>query len=233
MAVIEMIKTASSVVAAVSALVKAAEPLAKQVADNVDMDAVADAAKKVADAAANTAKDASDKTKSAFSDAASAVGDVANKVVSAKDKVLDDSARKKAEKQLRKAVKDIRQSILENATTSITVADLLKAKEKTGSFGPINSMPGCFVIATYKKLDFDKDLTDYVGIYVGKAENAAEGVALAISRDGDPDVYADVKYNQNVHVYVYNCLPDDLEEQYHGLLQTFSDVVIPEEGKAE
>ena len=27
--------------------------------------------------------------------------------------------------------------------------------------------------------------------------------------------------------------PDDLEEQYHGLLQTFSDVVILEEGKAE
>lgn len=221
---LNLLQDADKIVSAVAALAKTVEPLVKPALDALDTDAIAEAAKKAADAAADVA----DKTKSAFKDAANVVAGVADKAVAAKDKVFDDSARKKAAKQLKKAVKEVRQTVLENATTKITVADMLKAKAETGGFGPINSMPGCFVIATYKKLDFDKDLTDYTGLYVGKADNASEGVALAISRDGDPDVYADVKYNQNVHVYVYNCLPEDLEEQYHDLCQTFSDVVIPE-----
>ena len=35
-------------------------------------------------------------------------------------------------------------------------------------------------------------------------------------------MYADVKYKQNVHVYVYNCLPERMDERYESLLQTFA-----------
>ena len=130
------------------------------------------------------------------------------------------------EKELKRAIRDARQSVLENATTDITVADLAKAKQKAGGLGigPISTLPGCFVIATYKKLDFDKDLTDYIGLYIGKADHAAEGVDKAMSREGDPDVYADVKYRQNVRVFVYNCMPEELDSLYESLSQTFSDV---------
>ena len=66
-----------------------------------------------------------------------------------------------------------------------------------------------------------KDLADYTGVFVGRADNAAEGVEKAISREGNPDVYADVKFKQNVHVYVYNCLPERIDERYENLLQAF------------
>ena len=59
--------------------------------------------------------------------------------------------------------------------------------------------------------------------FVGKATNVAAGVSKAISRNGDPDVYADVKYKQNVHVYVYNCADERVDERYAALLQVFSD----------
>ena len=219
-----MAQDAGKIAKAIAELAIDIGPLVKPALDNLDTDAITDAAKKAADAAANAAANAADKTKGAFKDAADAVVGVADKVVSAKDKAFDESARKKAAKQLRKAVKELRQTVLENATTKITVADMLKAKAETGGFGPINSMPGCFVIATYKKLDFDKDLTDYIGLYIGKADHAAEGVDKAMSREGDPDVYADVKYRQNVRVFVYNCMPEELDSLYESLSQTFSDV---------
>ena len=50
----------------------------------------------------------------------------------------------------------------------------------------------------------------------------AEGVEAAISKAGNSDVYADVKFKQNVHVYVYNCMPEQLDERYENLLRTFA-----------
>ena len=222
MGILTTIITAGELVGALSALGQAAAPMLEQ----VDTDAITEAAADVAKKAAEAAADGADKAKGAFDDVAKTLGGLADKAAGAKDRLVNENARKKAEKDLERAIREVRQSVLENATTTISVADLLKAKEKAASIGPINTMPGCFVIATYRKMDFDKDLTDYLGIYVGKAENASSGVEAAISREGDPDVYADVKYKQNVHVFVYNCLPEDLEQQYAGLCQTFSDAPL-------
>ena len=217
---VTMIKTAGEVVGALAALKAVADPLIKPAVDAFD----ADAAKKVVSDAVQAAGEQVDKAKGVIGDAANAAQDALGKIAEAKDQVISEADRKKAEKAFAKAIKELRQTILENATVRITVADYLKAKEKAKTFGPINTMPGCFVIATYKKLDFDKNLIDYLSVFVGKAANVAEGVDLAISRDGDPDVYADVKYKQNVHIYVYNCLPEELEEQYTSLAETFADV---------
>lgn len=130
----------------------------------------------------------------------------------------------KNEKELRKALKEVRQKILENADSTMTITDLAKAQKKSKKTGiePIDDKPGCFVLATYKKMDFDKDLTDYIGIFIGCADNVAEGLSLAISRDGNPDVYADVKYKQNVHAYIFYFEPDQLEESYENLIQAFA-----------
>ena len=224
MSIVAMITTAGEIVGALAALKSLADPLIKPAMDSFD----ADAAKAAIADAAQAAGEQVDKARVVIGDAANAAQDVLGKIVEAKDQAVSEADRKKAAKALAKAIRDVRQTILENATVKITAADYLKAKEKAGAFGPINTMPGCFVIATYKKLDFDKNLTDYINVFIGKADNAAQGVDLAISRDGDPDVYADVKYKQNVHIFVYNCLPEELEQQYASLVETFLDV---EEGE--
>ena len=220
-----LIEAASVAVAAANALLKEAKPIL----DNVDTEAVAEMAKATMQTAAQGAgkagKAAKGAAKGAADSAADTVSGIFTKLGEAKDGIFEDLAKTKGEKELKNAIKTARQTVLENATTTITVSDLAKAKEKAGesAIGPISDMPGCFVIATYKKMDFDKDLTDYIGIYVGRADNAAVGVDLAMSRDGDADVYADVKYKQNVHIYVFNCMPADLDERYLALMQTFTD----------
>lgn len=216
-----LIEAAGVVVSAASTLLKEAKPML----DDINTDAIVEKMRTGARSAADGASKAGSTMKDAAGGAADAIGGAFSKLGDAKDGILSDLAAAKSEKELRRAIKEARQAVLENATTTITITDLLKAAEKleNSAIGPISDMPGCFVIATYKKFDFDNDLTDYTGIYVGKAINASEGVFAAISRDGDPDVYADVKFKQNVHVYVYNCLADSLDERYINLCQTFTD----------
>ncbi|MBP3866498.1 MAG: hypothetical protein J6D25_01635 [Eggerthellaceae bacterium] len=223
---VKVIEAAGTVVAAANVLLEQAKPLM----ENVDTKAIADSLKASATTAAkgasSAAKEAGNAVASTTEEAANKVGTLFSKLGDAKGELAESLAQAKGEKELKRAIRDARQSVLENATTDITVADLAKAKQKAGDsgFGPISTLPGCFVIATYKKLDFDKDLTDYIGLYIGKADHAAEGVDKAMSREGDPDVYADVKYKQNVRIFVYNCMPEELDSLYESLSQTFSDV---------
>ncbi|MDO5709595.1 MAG: hypothetical protein Q4G41_05705, partial [Coriobacteriales bacterium] len=46
-----------------------------------------------------------------------------------------------------------------------------------------------------------------------------EGIARTILPTGNSDVYADLKYKQNVWVYVFSCVPDKLDEKYEALVQ--------------
>ena len=227
-----LIEAASVVVTAASVLMKEAKP----VLDEIDTDAIASKVRESARTAAESAGKATGAMKEAAGGAAGAVSTafaklnstrsgIASNLADVKAGIMEDLSGAKTEKELRRAIKEARQTVLENATTKITVADLQKAIDKAPDaiVGPINDMPGCFVIATYRKLDFDNDLTDYTGIFVGESKNAYKGVLAALSRSGDPDVYADVKFKQNVHVYVYNCLAENLEGRYLSLRQTFED----------
>jgi len=78
---------------------------------------------------------------------------------------------------------------------------------------------GCFVIATYGKFDRGGDPTDYRGIFVGKAECVGDGIAQTIAPSGNADVYADIKYKQNVWVYVFTSVPEKLDEKYEALVE--------------
>lgn len=208
-----LIDAAALIVTTASMLIQEAKPIL----ESIDTEALAEKL----EIASKAASESAERVKEA---AGGASDEVRQKLAVVKEGVVENLATAKDEKELKKAIKQARQSVLENATTRITVTELRKAKEKpddTG-IGPINDMPGCFVIATYRKIDFDKDLTDYTGVFVGHAENAAEGVEKAISKNGNSDVYADVKFKQNVHVFVFNCLPDRIDERYESLLQTFA-----------
>ena len=77
--------------------------------------------------------------------------------------------------------------------------------------------PGCFAIATYGKLDRVTDPTDYRGVFVGRATCVGDGIAAAIVPTGNADVYADIKYRQNVWVYVFSCVEEMLAEKHEAL----------------
>ena len=228
-----IIETASLVVAAAGTLIEKGKPIIEE----VDAEAAAEKAKAAAVGVAKGAKAAAggigkgaSAVKKGAAGAAGVFGATFGKLGDTRDEVVKALSDARSEKELRKAIQAARQTVLENATVTMTIKDFIASRdaaEKAGeaieaaaSIGAID-MPGCFIIATYKKFDFDKDLTDYIGIYVGKADDVASGISEAISREGDPDVYADVKYKQNVHVYAYNCLPEDLEARYAALYQTF------------
>jgi hypothetical protein len=221
----DLLGAAVTVVSVASELLDAAGPILER----VDTDDLAEKGRAAARAAADGIGKAHGAVRGAAGGAAAgaagAVGSIFAGLGGATEGIVRDLAEARSKKELERAIKEARQTVLENATTRITVADLQKAIEKspTAGLGPISDMPGCFVITTYKMLIFNNDLTDYTGIFVGKASNVADGVRAAISRGGDPDVYADVKYRQNVHVYVYNCMPEQLDERYLALVQVFSD----------
>lgn len=82
-------------------------------------------------------------------------------------------------------------------------------------------MPGCYLIAKYQKGDHDKDYSDYLGIYVGSSEHMSDGIVSIPTRLGDPDVYADCKYHQNVMLFVFPCELKDLDERRELLLRSF------------
>lgn len=204
--VIAIINAAAGVAAAAAVLAQQAKPLV----DQIDVQGAAQGV-------VGAGKGAIDKAAGFF-----------GKIGDTKDEFIAGLAQAKSAKELKKDILEARQTVLENATTFISVVDMLKAQEKAEGVGtgPIQNMPGCFLIATYKKRNVGKNLTDYVGLYIGRDENAAAGVAKAISREGDPDVYADVKYRQNVHAYVYYCLPENLDEYYESLSQAFEETVV-------
>ena len=138
-------------------------------------------------------------------------------------------------KDVREAKKDLaqkRSEVLDNATLQFSLIDYAKGTQREGrdnrlldvfDVTQIEGVCGAFVIATYKRIDLDKDHADYKGVYVGKGEDIRAEIDHVISRAGDPDVYADVKYYQNVKFYLFDCLPEDLETFYDGLLKGFAD----------
>lgn len=165
----------------------------------------------------------SDEGKIAAGKAKGTIAGIADKAISAKDSFLDARKVKKEERDLAKALKEAQQTILVNASRSVPMKDYLKLRGNSEaavaavSAGLFDS-PGCFAIATYTKFDFDSDLTDYTGVYVGAGVDVGKAIDLACSRAGNPDVYADVKYEQNVHLYVYPCAADELDAKRSALV---------------
>lgn len=203
----DMIKGAGAVLGAAVALADQAEPLIK----DLDVVAVADKAKVAAGAA-----------KGKVDGVVEAVAAVVGKADANRDALLESIKNIKSEKELAKIIKKTKQVTLESAPVKLTIAEFVK---KTGDVAEspgvaaVNPFGYCgyYAIATYKKLDFDKDFTDYVGVFVGRGTDVGQGILRDISRKGNPDVYADVKYRQNVHVYIYNCQPEELESKYESL----------------
>lgn len=188
-------------------------PMVKPLVDNLDTDAVAEKVAAGAKAAARGIGKGFDAAKNGATATANAVSDRMNAFNSKRD-----------DAKARKALREERQSLLEGAGVAKRLSEFMAAQDalESSTVSSLN-VPGCFVVATYKRRDHDKDLTDYTGIYVGAADDVARGVLLAVSPKGNADVYADYKYKQNMTVFVYPCGKEELESQRDALETIFGD----------
>lgn len=137
------------------------------------------------------------------------------------------NANAQAEIEEERAKKELRQAALENADAHMRYEEFCQRMERLSNNavftpGGLFDMPGCFVIAKYAKLDFDNDFTDYKGIYVGAANKLGADIAAACGRQGNPDVYADIKYKQNVQVYCFACDAASVEAKKAVLMGVFA-----------
>ena len=124
--------------------------------------------------------------------------------------------------EARKKINAARQSIFESASTVMPLHMFVCQQEKVAdaAFNGFD-MPGCYLIAKYQKGDHDKNYSDYLGIYVGSSEHMSEDIVSTPTRLGDPDVYADYKYHQNVMLFVFPCELKDLDERRELLMRSF------------
>lgn len=210
--VIKGLKTTAAVIAAVSTVVDVAVNLKDKVQPAVE----------------------SEETKAAVKKSIQSLTQYIEKYSTSRELHVEARSQKKASRELAKQLKEGRQIVLESASQVVLYKELSKYCENKGPGSAalkagLLSGPGCFVIGTFAPRDFDKDLTDYVNVYVGKGENLKDAIIGACSRDGDPDVYADVKYKQNVKIFVYLCSQEQLEEKYNALFALFQST--DEEGK--
>ena len=208
----EAMELATKVLKAAATVIDGAKQL------GVDVDVAAGAVKGAADGAANGARAVADGIGKGFCVAAGGVGAAVGALGGAV-KAFQDS-REAAE--ARKKISAARQSIFESASTVMPLHKFVCQQEKTSdvAFNGFD-MPGCYLIAKYQKGDHDKNYSDYLGIYVGSSEHMSDGIVSTPTRLGDPDVYADYKYHQNVMLFVFPCELKDLDERRELLLRSF------------
>lgn len=208
----EAMELATKVLKAAATVIDGAKQL------GVDVDVAAGAVKGAADGAANGARVVADGIGKGFGVAADGVGAAVGALGGAVKAVQD--SREAAE--ARKKINAARQSIFESASTAMPLHKFVCQQEKAAdaAFNGFD-MPGCYLIAKYQKGDHDKNYSDYLGIYVGSSEHMSEDIVSTPTRLGDPDVYADYKYHQNVMLFVFPCELKDLDERRELLLRSF------------
>jgi len=156
--------------------------------------------------------------------ATTAQGIVAAAASATKGESPEEAAIRKAEAEAQKAILKARQTVLESADLRTTLPKLSEQlsttdPEKLAALMKVLDSPGIYALCTYGKFDIDRDLTDYKGVFVSRAEVMGDDIATAISRAGNPDVYADVKFGQNVVIYAFNYPADELKYRCEALME--------------
>lgn len=184
-----------------------------------------DEIKEAVDAAAPVVRKAVKKGAAAGSKAADFVGDAASNVAKAAGNVTDSAAeamKASAERRARqKELEEARQQLLQSATAKMKADDFEAEWEKAqqaGSMSPLKS-PGYFVVAVYKNKPHDGKLYDYKDVFVSRSENMGASIHRHLTGEGNPDVYADMKYGCHMLVFAF---PDfDFEDDNNETLCQF------------
>lgn len=150
--------------------------------------------------------------------AAGAVGDAASQVTG----TVGDRVRTASDKRAQeKARLEARRTLLDGAGTRMPVERFLEnwelQKTVSGAEGYLD-FAGCYAIATYGRAVKKDDYSEYRDIYVSKSNRMGSSIFDDLSGRGNPDVYADVKYKQDVYVLLFPCEESRLDQLEHSLV---------------
>lgn len=148
---------------------------------------------------------------------------VAGAAVGAKDKVVGvaGAGKDKVAGKINDAVEkhnakvsqiDARKKVLSYASTFVDASQLQGRVRDAGD--PVASSfldySGCYAAITYGKTI--RDVSQFREAHVSYADNMQEAIRRDLAGEGNADVYADAKYNQNVRFYLFPCSEEDSRE---------------------
>lgn len=154
----------------------------------------------------------------AMGDAVTKAGDaMADAASSAVHAVADPMKAGLAARQAAKDRAAARKTIIQAASMSIPQAKF--AEQRTAHLALVSGgrFPGCYAIVRTGK-GFARDLSDFQDVYVGASGDMWAAVAGELAGDGNPDVYADAKYEAGVQILLYPCQEEQLEELKRNLI---------------
>ena len=184
----------------------------KVVANNPELAGkAAQAVSAASSAAAQSAPDVMAKAGGMFSKVKNSIGSAASAATSTvKEKAQEASAAREEMKSREEA----RRVLLEGAGLRLE-ADKFLENWKVSSLGAdanqYLAFPGCYVALTFGKLSRKSDFARFRDVYVGGAEYVGEAIWKDLVGLGNPDVYADVKYDQDVQLLVFPCDANKVE----------------------
>ena len=169
--------------------------------------------------------------------AAGAAGSVAH---GAAEKVKDAAASREEEKARREA----RRVVLEGAGVRLTPEKFFEnwnqhafvaqsgasAAEGVATLDPAShpqasaavsgylAYPGCYVVLTFGRGVKQDDYGKFRDVFVGASANMGAAIRADFVGLGDPDVYADVKYKQDVRVLVFPCAEENIDRLRQSLI---------------
>ena len=209
----KVFKKGANVAATLTTALPRVKEVSETLRDNADVlspafDAVREKTPKAANSLAKPAKEAVEKIATAATDAASKV---TTPLAEGIESMKADKARKEA-----------RGRIIHHAfgtlSTEKFLADLEAHDAISGGKGEgYLGNSGCFIFLTLGK-GHKKELADYKDVYVESAANMGKAIKDQLDGRGNIDVYADVKYDQNVNILIYPCEESGMEQMKEALI---------------
>lgn len=174
------------------------------------INAVVDSAR---ESAPNALKTATGLAKKGGGAVASTVGKAFSTVTSPVKSSMDASRNRKAQIEAHR-------KIIEHATASMSVESFCENRaqhEQLSGGGGYLDHSGCYIFLTLGK-GAKKDLASYRAVYVGASSNVGRSISDEIAGKGNADVYADIKYDQGVHILFYPCGESEMEKMRDSLI---------------
>lgn len=162
-----------------------------------------------AGAVAHAAPEIKERAGGLFSKVRGAVGGAAGSAAAGvAGKVREASAARRESKERDRA----RKTLLDRAGSTIAAERFLENWSAAADAGEAYlDYSGCYVVVTLDR-GIKKEASDYRDVYVGSSESMGEAILKDLVGLGNPDVYADVKYKQDVRVMLFPCRREKIEQ---------------------
>ena len=156
--------------------------------------------------------------------AAEAAVSAAKAVGSSVVKISDESKRVRDEREQNKIIRKARKDAIKSCILGASARDFIESYEANRSVEISDRgympLPGCFAIILLPNAK-TKDYSKFTEVYVGSGVLIGNAVYEHLIGKGNVDVYADVKYDQPVHILLYPCDEDQISEVKASLILNF------------